>query len=160
MKSLVLFLALIFTMNGHAAVGLSKEFQNLVNDYQYSITVEWDQKDKDFIDQKSIEFSEGLDELFEAGLSSHDIKSAFPKMKMSLPEVITRESFSDWVEENKNHFFSQGANWNGTAVLFYGGIAVFFIGFISYSFWYSNNYECESWIPSGPKNTCSKWVRK
>lgn len=160
MKSVIFMLALAFSINGHASVGLSKEFKNLVNDYQYAVTVEWDQQDKDFFNLKSTEFSEALDNLFESGLSSQDIKEAFPQMTSNLPLTLTRDSFSDWVKENKKNFFSQGASWDGTAVLVYGGIAALFIGFISYSVWYSNNYECESWIPNGPRNTCSNWVRK
>lgn len=160
MKLLASLMVLMFTINGHAAVGLSKELQELVNDYQYSITVEWDQNDKEYLDQKSNEFSIALDDLFKAGLTSEDIKKAYPQVAESIPQNLTRESFNNWVKESSGKFYSQGANWNGTAVLFYGGLAVFFIGFISYSIWYSKNYECASWIPTGPKNTCSEWVRK
>lgn len=158
MKSLSLLLALMFTINGYAASGLSSELQKLINEYEYSVTVEWDQKDTSFFDQKNLDFSIALDNLFEAGLSSEDISEAFPGS--NVPDTLTRETFIAWIEENKNNFHYQGSSWNGSAVIFYGGVAVVFLGFISYSIWYSSNFECESWVATGPRNTCSNWVRK
>lgn len=157
MKILASLIALTFTLNAFASQR-SVKLQDIVNDYEYAVTVEWDQIDKDFFNQQNEKFSLALDDLFEQGLTSEDVFQAYPTAKLNFPTTLTRQTLTDWMKDQSH--FARGANWNGTAVLFYGGVGAVFIGFIAYSVWYSNNYECESWIPSGPRNTCSRWVRK
>lgn len=160
MKSLTALLILCFSINGFAAAGLAERFKETLDQYEYSMKVEWDQKDSAFLQQTNENFSATVDDLFLEGLNSTHIAMALKDNKaVTIPKEMNREDFLGWMKNNSNNLYSKGASWD-SSVLIYSGLGILVVGFIAYSVWYSSNYKCASWVPSGPRNTCSDWVKK
>ncbi len=110
----------------------------LYDDYHYSITVEWDQKDKTFFKQAENTFKDGIEKLREKGLTNDELiafaGSQFSDKKMkddfeNLSRKIKTENLSK-AEANKlvsdivKDGYKRGASWNGMTVVYtFAGIA-------------------------------------
>lgn len=161
MKFLSMVLTLVFTINGYASSGLASSFKDALDQYQYELTVEWDQKNQNSLEEINTNFSSQLDNMFQAGLNSNHIREAIKgNSEFEIPANMNRSETLEWIKDNSQDFYRRGASWDSTAVILYGGLGALVVGFISYSIWYSNNYECAGWVPAGPQNTCTEWVRK
>lgn len=130
-KLISLFLVVsVFTVSAHAAsnAGLKAAFDEL----NYSLTVEWDQKDKAFQQEQMKKFTSSLRDLQAKGLTNSqlvdfvksevknervgkDLETAFNMIsinKMSAAEA------NKYVVETMKKSYSNGASWNGEVFIY------------------------------------------
>jgi hypothetical protein len=105
-------------------LALASQVENLrsiLNEYTYSMEVEWDQHDQIFANQKRKDFVLKLERLVSAGLSKEDIIEATGVNLGTLTEEIESQRLTDSNEiaafliQHKQ--FQKGANWVGDTVL-------------------------------------------
>lgn len=125
-----------------------------LDDYQFAMTVEWDQKDQNFYQQKTEKFykeiqlaiSEGLtkEEIFKLAEKRMKSKQAVDalKLKMSLLNfsAATPLQLADILKSSSSEFYTQGASWNGDfeEIALWAGIAIF----VGLAIWFVATYEC------------------
>lgn len=157
MKIISVLLALCFTMNVFASTGGISELSAAMDEYQFAMTVEWDQKDQAFKAKQLEALSSKMGELFKEGLTPQDVNvlidnrfknsqvAQAAKLKLSLMgNNITPANVVDILKDNSSDIYSNGASWNGNAQIFvWGGVIVAIIAIaVAYSQWKKNNYEC------------------
>ncbi len=120
MKLLSLLICLCFTMNVFAASNLESVF----DDYQYALTVEWDQKDKNFMETETQKFYQNLKalnvtpaELLQFAESKIQETQALNELRMQASVAGSTEELIDLLSQNQPTLYRQGANWNGRTVL-------------------------------------------
>lgn len=120
----------IFTVNAHAVSqnGLKAAFDEL----NYSLTVEWDQKDKDFYTAQMKKFSAQLRDLQGKGLTNaqlvefvraevknekvaKDLETAFNMISIN---KMSSEEASKYMVETMKKSYSAGASWNGEVFIY------------------------------------------
>ena len=88
MRIVSLLVAMCFTLNVMASTGSLQEFERILDDYHYDLSVEWDQKDSDFYETKTKVFFKNLQRLIEEeGLSQEEINSIISR-KVSNKKII------------------------------------------------------------------------
>ncbi len=129
-KSLALFvLMLTFQSLASAPVNHLNELKSAFDSLNFSIQVEWDQKDKMFYNAKVNEFKKTVEALQEKGLTNEeliefvkrsikddniasDVDKLFETIKTSsMSKAEARKFIIDYVGKN----YSQGASWMGSA---------------------------------------------
>lgn len=124
----VLALAMIIVQaQASAQSGLKAAFDEL----NYSLSVEWDQKDQAFFNQKSEAFTEELIRLQKAGVSNQqllnellseienknlarDIQATFSLMSIN---ALSQDEATRQIKSILEKNYQTGANWNGGSVL-------------------------------------------
>lgn len=162
MKFISMILALTLSMNVFADSVVSLE--KSLNDYQYALTVEWDQKDLEFYQIKTKEFFESMTSLIkEEGLSQGEVlkfaetkmdKSAVEALKMKLSLLsknLSVEELTLAIKESSQGFYAQGASWNGE-ILESVAIGLVVAGLIGYGIWYNASHDCVSY---GERYVCN-----
>lgn len=158
MKILSALIAFCFTMNVFASTGSLKELETAIDDFQYSMTVEWDQKDQAFKTQQIDGLTSKVDQLFKKGLAVEDLNllvekrfhnskvAEAVKLKLALlGNKVTPANVAQVLKDNSIELYQQGASWNGDTHMFIAiGVAVVAIIAIAlaYSGWKKDNYEC------------------
>lgn len=157
MKIISIFVAFCFTMNVFASTGSFQEIERAIDDYQFAMTVEWDQKDKEFQTAKTQAFAAKMGELFKSGLAVQDVNFLLEtrfknskalealKLKVQVLEKTTSpEEIAKLIQEHSSELYSSGASWNGNAQLWTWGIVIVAIAVVSmaYEKWQKDNYEC------------------
>ncbi len=124
----------------HANAGTNQGLKAAFDDLNYSLTVEWDQKDRAFHDAKMRAFSSKVAELQAQGLTNadllafaksqihnaalaRDVEAAFNLIQinnMSIGEANTL------VRDMISKSYSTGASWSGSALLL-GGLGILLI---------------------------------
>lgn len=132
-KLVTLVLALsIFSVHAHATTqnGLKAAFDEL----NYSLSVEWDQKDKDFYTTQMKNFSATIRDLQAKGLTNsqlvdfvktevkdqrvaRDLETAFNMISIN---KMSSEDASKYMVETMKRSYTQGASWNGDVLLYLG----------------------------------------
>lgn len=157
-KILSTVLLLCFTLNSFAGVGGTLKLERLLDDYQYSMTVEWDQKDQEFYDAETQKFFTGMAKLIqEEGLTKGEVltlverklvnKSALEALKLKLTLLSGSESTEELartLKESSKDMYSQGANWNGQVVLI-AGIGIVIVAVLAYKWWWDVHHKCVAW---------------
>lgn len=154
MKILATLLSLFLTINAFASSSLKHEVLKSLDEYQYAMTVEWDQNDRSFAEAQTRKLFQDFSTLFAQGMTSEQVLKIL-EAKIRNPALIaelrlkaqslptnSQEVLVQALADSSASFYSEGASWNGAAVAFYGGVAVFFIGFIAYTTWFNSTYEC------------------
>lgn len=155
MKKIISALLLMsLTLNVFAASASSKGLEVLMDEYQYAMSVEWDQKDQVFHEKQTQAF---LSELAKLNMSSEDLlavaekkmgnKKQFEalKLKMSLLSKVNSEAdLAKMISQNSHEFYSRGASWNGATVFNYAMVALI-AGIIGYAIYRAIAYECVEW---------------
>ena len=138
-KLITLMLAVAFTTTSVFAdtnSGLKAAF----NELNFSLTVEWDQKDKAFYDAKMNQFQTKLKELQAKGLTNaqmlefaksevkdariaRDIETAFNMIQI---QKMSRSDAAEYMTQTMKKSYATGASWNGEAFL-YVGLAVLLV---------------------------------
>ncbi len=130
LKSIALCLAFtIFTASAMASTndGLKKAF----DEFNYSVQVEWDQKDPSFMEAKKLELmqtiagfeAEGMTRAELIGFAKSQLKDAtLIKSLDSVLEAVSMNTMTSQEAQNImiraiNNSQSQGANWNGIIVV-------------------------------------------
>ena len=134
-------LMMIFMMfSVHAETDVKAGLQSAFDEMNYSLTVEWDQKDKVFYKLQTDKFNIAVKNLQAFGLTQKDMMS-FVKSKMAfhgkahdfetamnvieLNKMSTEEASSYMMERMKNSY-AKGASWNGD-VLIYAALGVLLV---------------------------------
>lgn len=178
MKLFTLLLSLFLSFNIFAS---TSNLENLINEHQYFLTVEWDQKDKELYEQKSREFGKNFNEIISKGISRNEINNVFqshikdPKavarlnVRLALlPAEPSADDMRELFEETKKDFYAKGASWSGDidweAVAWIVGITLF----LAASAWYGysqridmceispKSYGCEGYEDPGTYY-CTSW---
>jgi hypothetical protein len=130
-KLITLMLALsIFTVQAHAATdnGLKAAFDEL----NYSLTTEWDQKDKAFYETQMKQFASTIRDLQAKGLTNSQLidfaKSEIKDAKaakdletaMTMVQInkMSSAEASKYVLETMKKSYSAGASWNGEVLVY------------------------------------------
>lgn len=155
MRIISLLVAFCFSLNVMAATGTIQELERHMDDYQYALSVEWDQKDQAFYDAQTKIFFEKMGKLIkEDGLSQAEIlkmieiktknKAALEALKLKLSVLskgATPEELASIVKDASKDLYSQGASWSGE-VVFSVVLGVVLVGVLAYSIWWSATHEC------------------
>lgn len=101
------------------------------DEFNYSVTVEWDQKDPSFLEAKKLELMQTISGLEAEGMTRAELIT-FAKSQLkdanlikNLDSVLEAISLNKMTSEEANNFMirsiensqSQGANWNGVIIL-------------------------------------------
>lgn len=154
MRFVSLLVAFCFSLNVMASTGTVQELERHMDDYQYALSVEWDQKDQAFYDAQTKNFFEKMSKLVAAGLTQEEVlkmveaktknKVALEALKLKislLSKNATATELAEIVKESSKDLYSEGASWNGE-VVFSVVIGLVVIGALAYSIWWSATHEC------------------
>lgn len=131
MKILSLLLMLTLTLNSFAATGALPELERLIDDYHYTVSVEWDQKDQAAYKELNLAFIKRAKEvLAQNSLTQEEIlqlaerrlggKKEFETLKLKLnlrKAPASDEETIAIVQEISKDFYQKGASWNGDVVM-------------------------------------------
>lgn len=124
-----MILSITFT---HANAGTENGLKAAFDELNYSLSVEWDQKDKEFYSQQMKVFSARLMELQNKGLTRNELV-AFVKSEVKDQAVakdletafnmvsinkMNSEDATKYMVETMKKSYSSGAAWNGEVVVF------------------------------------------
>lgn len=180
MKLFTLLLSLTLSFSIFAS---TSKLENLIDEHQYFLTVEWDQKDKASYEDKSRQFGRQFNELLQTeNLSRTDLIKVF-KSKLIDPKVAERltvrmallpqypgvDALKVLVDETKKDLYAQGAAWNGEVDWPMVGMLVGLVVIIAAAAWYgstqsaktycdydSTSYGCEDYESPGTY-VCTNW---
>lgn len=152
MKIIALLLSFLFTFNVMA--GTVQPLEAAMDDFHYSLTVEWDQQDKAFYDKKTDAFISQMSKLIKENNVSKEQVLALAEKKMNnskayealklkltlLQTNVSSEELAAILKESSKDFYSAGASWNGDVVS-YAFIGLFVIA-IGYAIWFYATHEC------------------
>lgn len=122
MKFIALLLSLI-SLSTYA--NTQGEFKHLINDLQYQLTVEWDQRDQAFYSEATGKFEAKVKALFEKGLTKQELQAALKEgansaealakieLLIRLNKIETPQELMSHIRNNSQDFYQRGANWNG-----------------------------------------------
>jgi hypothetical protein len=173
-KLMTLMMALsIFTTTAFASThgGLKTAFDEL----NYTLTVEWDQKDKDFYTEQMKKFSHSLRELQAQGLTNaqlvefvkaevkdervaRDLETAFNMISIN---KMSAQEANKYMVETMKRSYSTGASWNGSGAVTVAVALLVVVAVIAlasaggsgggggyqgcYNYWYCNTYCYYDW---------------
>ena len=158
MRIISFLVAFCFSLNVMASTGTIQELERHMDDYQYALSVEWDQEDQAFYEAQTKAFFEKMGKLInENGLTQDQIlklvetktknKQAIEALKLKL-SVLAKgasvEELAQIVKEYSKDLYSQGASWNGH-VVFSVVIGLVVVGALAYSIWWDASHECVAW---------------
>lgn len=155
MRFVSLLVAFCFSLNVMASTGTIQELERNMDDYQYALSVEWDQQDQAFYDAKTNEFFAKMGKLISSeGLTQEEIlnlvetksknKEAIAALKLKvslLAKNATAEELANIVKESSKDLYAKGAAWNGE-VVFSVALGLVLVGALVYSIWWSATHEC------------------
>lgn len=158
MRIVSLLVAFCFSLNVMASTGTVQELERAMDDYHYSLSVEWDQKDQKFYDAQTKAFFAKLEKLIkEDGMSQSEImnlvekkannKAVVDALKLKLTLLskgASAEEMAAIVRESAKDMYSQGASWNGSVVVPVV-IGLLVAAVIGYSIWWDATHECVAW---------------
>ena len=158
LKLITLFLCLAFLSHPVSAAPEARQSLKLLFDeLNYSLSVEWDQKDQTFYKEKTGNFEKGLEELRKQGLSNEELltfartqikngqtQGEFDSLMLmlkadSLNPSEANKMVNDLVRKN----YSQGANWSGDPVAI--GLGIVLVGLIALIIIGANNCSTGKW---------------
>jgi hypothetical protein len=159
MKKIISFVLLLcLSMNVMAGTVGVQKLEKHLDDFQYAMTVEWDQKDEAFKAAKTKEFNAALEKIIlEDGIGQLEIMSLLQKkvinkdalnaiqLKLSLlGNASTPEALAKSLEASTKDMYTQGASWNGEVVIPLA-IGVIVVAIIAYKWWWEKNHVCAEW---------------
>ena len=126
MRVLSFLLAICFSMNVFATSGGVAALEQAIEEYQYAVTVEWDQKDHAFADKALAEFNYKVEQVFrEQAVDQKDVQAllaskiqdksqlAAVELKIKLlSKNLTPSELSSLLLQNSSSMYHQGASWN------------------------------------------------
>ena len=130
MKKKLSLLLLILMLPQIVFAARPENLRDLIDDYSYAMTVEWDQKDMAFAHTKRAEFVTALSTFAQNGLTKEEIVAATGVDLVSIKNEVDRLNLRN-ADEVANFLinrreFQKGASWVGDVVL----ATVFFTPFI------------------------------
>lgn len=171
MKRLVsLFLLLCLSTNVMAGtVGMNK-LERALDEYQFAMTVEWDQKDQKFKEEKTKAFHAAMEEIIrEEGVSQLEVMSLLQKKVIShealqaiqlklalLGNASTPQALAKSLESSTKDMYSQGASWSGEVIIPLA-IGLVVVAVIAYKWWWEKNHVCAEWRYNEYECVTSHW---
>ncbi len=152
-KLFSLLLVLCFSANVFA--GSTASLERAMDEYQFALTVEWDQKDQKVYKAKTDAFFAEMSKIIsQEGLKQEEILSVADKkmknkaqlealkLKLALAGKANSSSeLANILQSSVKDMYQSGASWNGEAVLpILGGLAL--AALIGYAIWFSATHEC------------------
>lgn len=140
-KILSSFVLFCFTINVMASTNSVQALEKHLDNYEYAMTVEWDQKDiefqdkmthrllteaKDDLDQVS---AADLDALLEKRLGGTKTLEAL-KLQLKLHPIKNTADISQFLKDHSHYFYNQGASWNGIVIYPTAILIAAIVGFI------------------------------
>lgn len=155
MKFFSWLLCLCLSMNVLASTNSIQRLERGMDDYHFALTVEWDQKDKEFYNKKTEEFFASVKEAMNEGVSKAEIlklvesRTKNPgsleaiKLKMNVlsAQADNQNELAELLRISTADFYQQGASWNGDVAL-YTGLGFLAAALIGYAIWWNVKYEC------------------
>lgn len=131
MKLITWFLILCFTTQAFAGT-VREDLTVALNDYEFDMVVEWDQKDKAKAEAFNTNFSQSLEKLFKRGLTQTELLSVVEqrvtnkerfqtiKMKAALLQnsLTDPKSVTDLLQKELSEMGQRGASWNGEVQMY------------------------------------------
>lgn len=130
-KILASVLSFIFlTGNSFAATG----FKEIIQEYQYEVTVEWDQQDKEFLKNAEDKMISGVESLLASGASPEDLMNEaltlIPDEKLKEDLKITLKNYSkeqliSFLDQNADRMALQGSSWSTVGKILVGVVVTY-----------------------------------
>lgn len=172
--TLTILLTFAFSLQAFASSSSPPTLREAVDEYIYTITVDWDQADPDtrimaenkfFSSLVTIQMTNGLNtselvELFSEKISDPQILNALINEAKGIDEGSSPEAVLNLLKSRYRDLSDRGASWNGAAVAFYGGVGLVFIAVLSYNLWFNANHECTEWTSTSRHNVCVNWEKR
>ncbi len=126
MKMFSLLLSLLLSFNLFAS---TTDLGNLIDEHQFFLTVEWDQKDQNILANKEKVFAEKFAQIARReNVTQEDILKLMEQRTLS-PELVKRlrmrlsllplnpgpDAIKKFVEDARSDLYAKGASWNGDA---------------------------------------------
>lgn len=132
MKKLISFFMMVAILTSSAMASSHDGVKAAIDEFQYALTVEWDQKNQAFHDQKVNELVQDLSKL---NLSSKELMSAVKAqindkniakefeevVAISVAKNLSLEETAKMLAPRINAIYGKGASWNGNAGAILGG---------------------------------------
>jgi hypothetical protein len=142
----------------HSSIASTGTIDSIIDDYQYFISVEWDQKDLELRKARSQQFADEVKESFvRSGLTKEDFfkvlerripnKRALDRLKLSLSLIggdLSVQEISELTEDFQKDLYSSGASWNPSEEV---QITLFIVGTIIFTgllIWWAKSYQAET----------------
>lgn len=128
---IIAFLLACSIFSASAMPSTTQGLKAAFDEFNYSVTVEWDQKDPSFLEAKKLELMQTISGLEAEGMTRSEL-IAFAKSQLkdanlikNLDSVLEAISLNKMTSEEANNFMirsiensqAQGANWNGVIIL-------------------------------------------
>jgi hypothetical protein len=159
MKRMIsLLIVLCFTANAFASTAGVTKLNRAIDEYQFNLTVVWDQKDQTYPRAEAKKFLSSVKALVsEESLSATDLRQALGtrlksaeqinelELQLRLAGVDDEISLIKFIDENSSQLYQRGASWNGGvgATVAAGALGFLFLGVIGVIFLLSPN--CKEW---------------
>lgn len=158
MRIISFLIMLSLSFNVLAQSGSIHALEKSIDEYQYALSVEWDQKDSSFHDQQTDIFLKKMDALIqEEGLEKEQVRAlakskikdeaAYKALELKMGLLSGANSSKELIEllkENSKEFYSKGASWNGE-VFFENAIIVAVVIAVAYSVYFHSTHKCASY---------------
>lgn len=155
MKFFSWLLCLCLSMSALASTNSIQALEKGMDDYHFALTVEWDQKNKEFYNKKTEEFFASVKEAMNEGVTKAEIlklvesRTKNPqsleaiKLKMNVLTVQAdnQKELAELLRISSADFYQQGASWNGDVAL-YTAFGILAAALIGYAIWWNIKYEC------------------
>lgn len=133
-KKLITLMMVLSIFTVHANAASNNSLKAAFDELNYALTVEWDQKDKDFYTEQMKSFSAVIRDLQSKGLTNaqlidfvksevknekvaKDLETAFSMISIN---KLSSEDASKYMIETMKKSYSAGASWNGEVFLYLG----------------------------------------
>lgn len=130
-------LSFCFMLNSFSAMAGTQELKAVIDDYQYALTVEWDQKDKKFFEEQTSLFLKKVELMIVEGQINHseiiDVinqESANASLKRDLLEKIkllnnsSPEELARFLSDNTTSLYQSGSSWAPASTVFGVGVGI------------------------------------
>lgn len=155
---IVMMLLLCISFNTIASTGTVSALEKHIDEFQYTLTVEWDQKDQQFYEKATKNFYAQMENLINQGhLTKAEVltlvekkfidKNALEALKLKftlLDKVDSPQELIKLVKESSDGLYSKGASWNGE-VLIPLAIGIVILAVLAYKWWWDYNHKCIAW---------------
>ena len=143
MKIISLILALSLSLSSFAR---AESVRSIVDEHQYFLTVEWDQKDMNVLKAQEELFLARISEISAAELEAYLLENVSPadlelmKMRFKIAQENNENPMTVMRELSRGQ---QGASWNGVMPVLMGVTIVAFSVFVAYTWFIHNQLECD-----------------
>jgi hypothetical protein len=131
-KKMITLLMVMTIFTVHANAASQNSLKAAFDEMNYALTVEWDQKDKEFYTEQMKKFKATLNELQAKGLTNaqlvefvksevkdksiaRDIETAFSMITIN---KMNQEDASRYMVDTMKKSYSSGASWGGEAIMY------------------------------------------